>query len=112
MRSQDPKGTRGQNPGPPKRNPKRERDIIVISDEDEGEESRQAAGEPSTLDLWDDLVKNRPGQWDIRDVLMHGETSCQDDRVRTRNNASGKRVQKLAKADVRTPPLKRQVETP
>ena len=51
-----------KNPGPPRKSLERERDIIVISDEDDEKGGGQVAGEPCTLDLWDDLVKNRPDQ--------------------------------------------------
>ena len=58
---------------------KRERYIVVISDEDDKIGGEQGAGEPCNLDLWGDLIYDRPDQWDIRDALMHGKTKCQDD---------------------------------
>ena len=73
------RNSKPKNPGPPRRNLKRERDTIVISDDDENEARKVSAGEPNTLDLWDDLVKDRPDQWDIRDALMHGKTRSSDD---------------------------------
>ena len=51
-----------KNPGPPRKDLKRERGVIVISDDDGAEDEEQATGEPCALDLWDDLVMNRPDQ--------------------------------------------------
>ena len=79
MGPQDPKGTGAKIPGSPRKNLKRERYITVILDEDDEKGGGQAAGEPCTLDLCDDLVKNGPDQWDMRDALKHGKTSSQDD---------------------------------
>ena len=68
-----------KNPGPGKKSLKRERETIIISDDEDAPEEDQAAGEPCALDLWDDLIKDKPDQWDIRDALMHGKTAGHDD---------------------------------
>ena len=36
-------------------------------------------GDDWSLDLWDDLVKNKPEQWDIRDALRLGKRESQED---------------------------------
>ena len=36
-------------------------------------------GDDWSMDLWDELVKNKPEHWDIRDALKHGKNQGQED---------------------------------
>ena len=49
---------------------------ITISD---GEPDKELGkiGDDWSMDLWDELVKNKPEQWDIRDALKHGKNQGQ-----------------------------------
>ena len=61
-----------KHPGPPKKSSKREKVCITISD-DEPDEDLGTMGDDWSLDLWDELVKDKPEHWDIRDALKHGK---------------------------------------
>lgn len=66
--------------------------------------------EPSTLDLWGDLVKDRPEHWDIRDALMHGKTeSLEDpskDRLQLQRDESPKKAEIRCQELEGEPPLR------
>ena len=51
---------------------------ITISD-DEPDEELGKMGDDWSIDLWDELVKNKQDQWDIRDALKHGKNHDQGD---------------------------------
>ena len=61
-----------KNPGPPKKKSKTEKICITISD-DEPDDDLGNMGHDWSLDLWDDLVKDKPEHWDIRDALRLGK---------------------------------------
>ena len=52
--------------------------IITISD-DEKDEEMQSKEDDWSADLWDDLVKDRPERWNIRDALKPGKSEGRGD---------------------------------
>ena len=64
-----------KNPGPVTKNLKRERETIVISDDDDAPEEDQADGKLCALDLWVELIKDKLEHWDMQGALMHGKTA-------------------------------------
>ena len=78
MGPKDPKGVRSQQPWATKEDIFEEKVCITISD-DEPDEELGKMGDDWSMDLWDELVKNKPEQWDIRDALKHGKNHDQGD---------------------------------
>ena len=82
-----------KNPGPPKKRSKREKACIIISDDGTGEDL-QNMGDDWSIDLWDELVKDKPEHWDIRDALKHGKRQGQGDTSMNKNIATTGRESK------------------
>ena len=59
-------------PGPPKKR-HRDKQVCIVISYDEPDEQLDQLGDDWSLDLRDDLVKNNPEQWDIRDALSLGK---------------------------------------
>ena len=66
-----------KNPGPPKRKSRAKKVVITISD-DEPDEQLDKMGDEWIEAIWDELVKDKPEHWDIRDALRLGKRHAED----------------------------------
>ena len=70
-----------------------EKKVCITISDDEPDEEHGKMGDDWSMDLWDELVKNKPEQWDIRDALKHGKTTAEVTRAVKRHSINGRDTQ-------------------